>query len=265
MAAHEVPPDRRSIYEGRHYVLRTWLQFVEIGIVSITLIYLAAQTTAMKQDLQRQLIIQVEDSERFINQLLLEHPELILRLASDDQSDGAELGTIETVLQGRGDSTAGDYTKLDQVALDQVKLKGNEPHAVLGKMAVAAAGPEFHEHGVIDGATEKPSRDADKVMASMAILGHVFLQEFEKMYRICTQGLVEEIFWKEYEGMMKKTINKPFIKKIWETYRKKDVDSQMDGYHPEFKSYLEDLYGNVKPPMKRGCFAAPNQFVQMVY
>ena len=96
-------------------------------------------------------------------------------------------------------------------------------------------------------------------------LGHVFLQEFEKMYRVCRLGLIEEMFWVEYEGLIMKTINKQFIRDIWETHQNKNMESQLDGYHPEFKNYLEELYDNAKQPMKHACFAGPIQFVRMTY
>ncbi len=247
---------------------RFWIEVIGIPFTLMTLIFLGVQISAQQREAATRAILDVEDSERFINQMAFDDPEFGLLLM-----EAEHVGLINNLFF-QCDMTLDDIQneRLNDARFDQaIKDRGGTPSALLEDMRVQCQRQRIdHQsfavfrsltnrivhllplqdtldfYAIMDKSEQMTSQEryvllrsvVEKLNSRATVVAYIFIQEFEKMFRLCQERVLDRAFWRgdnAYEEMMHARLNLPTIKKVVEN------PAAAIGFHPSFIKYAQLL------------------------
>lgn len=243
--------------------VRFWIELIGIPATLASLVFLGAQVYQQNREAEIRTILDIEDSERFINQLALNKPELALLMKNaEDVIDvhaiivDCELNSIDIFkarLEGQIEITSGDLRETQKEVREECKQRSPSENHIdffIGRAeGLLHLLPVSHivDYYEISGRVEKVGSFArfralraliEQLRARVDTAGFIMLQEFEKMYRVCGEGIMEEEFWRgsnAFETRMYREAQSAHIQSILNN------KNLVSGFHPRFISYLKDL------------------------
>ena len=171
---------RREKRKSRFMVV----EVIGLVVVVLQLGVLIAQSRDIQKEMRLQRILAVEDSERFINQLSLDRPEAAILLQNSEKI--IELATQLEIAEKKTGASYQFQTEDKNLLLSLLPVKDSVEFRSQLKSNAFEGEEEYAALKAV----------ADQMNARLRTFGFILLQEFEKMYRLCSEGITQETFWR---------------------------------------------------------------------
>ncbi|MBY8977647.1 hypothetical protein KHP62_17675 [Rhodobacteraceae bacterium NNCM2] len=276
---------------------RFWIEVIGIPLTFVSLIFLGVQLAAQERDAATRTIIDVEDSERFINQMAFDDPEFTLLLGEagniakingiffkctmtlqDLQRERLRSSEFDDLLKSTNDPSGKVIENINaQCRAQRIDKQSFNVFRELTNQIVHLLPLQetLDFYSIMERSEQMTAQERyvllrsviEKLNSRANIVAYIFLQEFEKMYRLCQERVLDRDFWRgknAYERMMHFQLSRPTIRNVVES------GEAAIGFHPDFIAYAKRLiskenYNDLTPAelegsckFKRGYFLIPS-------